>query len=292
MNLLSLLGFIIHHPLNSGGRIAALRRFAQWQIASRLIRQPIAMPFVGETRLLSSTGMTGATGNWYNGLHEPEEMAFVLHALRAGDLFVDIGANVGSYSVLAAGAAGAEVIAAEPLPATYATLAANIRLNDLTALVDARCCGLSDQPGELRFTAGLDTMNRVALPDEAVPTEVVPVTTLDQLCGSRMPSVIKIDVEGHELAVLAGGAAVLAAPGLQAVLMETNGSGDRYGHGDEQIIAQMQGHGFSACRYDWRTRALTRADRGAANTIFVRDPAAMTARCQTAAQFRLVNRMV
>lgn len=47
--------------------------------------------------------MTGATGNWYCGLQEYEDMSFVLHALRPGDLFVDVGANIGSYSILAAG---------------------------------------------------------------------------------------------------------------------------------------------------------------------------------------------
>ena len=47
-----------------------------------------------------AAGMTGATGNVYCGLHEFEDMALVLHALRPRDLFVDVGANVGSYTVL------------------------------------------------------------------------------------------------------------------------------------------------------------------------------------------------
>jgi hypothetical protein len=50
----------------------------------------------------ATSGMTGATGNLYVGLHEFEEMAFLLHFLRPGDLFADVGANVGSYTILAA----------------------------------------------------------------------------------------------------------------------------------------------------------------------------------------------
>ena len=75
--------------------------------------------------------MTGATGNWYCGLHEHDDMGFALHFLRATDCLFDIGANVGSYTVLAAGGAGARVVAVEPIPSTFRALRANVRLNDL-----------------------------------------------------------------------------------------------------------------------------------------------------------------
>ncbi|TMC68336.1 MAG: FkbM family methyltransferase, partial [Chloroflexi bacterium] len=91
----------------------------RWQFVSRLIAGPIALPFVEGTSLFAMRGMTGATGNWYCGLHEVREMAFVLHLLRAKDHFLDVGANVGSYTVLAGGAVGARVTAVEPIPETF-----------------------------------------------------------------------------------------------------------------------------------------------------------------------------
>ena len=99
--------YILRHPLNRGRPARALSRFIGWQVQSRLT-SPIAVPFVDGTRLLVSRGMTGATGNIYCGLTDFEEMAFVMHALRPDDLFLDVGANVGSYTVIAAGAAGAK----------------------------------------------------------------------------------------------------------------------------------------------------------------------------------------
>jgi hypothetical protein len=68
-----------------------------------VLGEPVAMPYVNETRLLVKPGMAGATGNVYAGLHEYEDMAFVLHALRPSSRFVDVGANVGTYTVLAGG---------------------------------------------------------------------------------------------------------------------------------------------------------------------------------------------
>lgn len=288
MRLVSLLRFVLSHPLNRGAKAAALARVVRWQIASRLIDRPVFLPFVDDTGLLTTRGMTGATGNFYCGLHEVPEMGFVLHALRPGDLFVDIGANIGSYSVLAAGAARARVVCAEPIAATFARLLANLRANGLDQ-VEAHCCGLSDAPGELAFTASLDSMNRIALPHETASTVVAPVTTLDALIGDRAAAIIKIDVEGHEQSVLAGGEKTLRRSDLAALVVETNGSGAKFGRNDDALVATLRAAGFTPCVYDPYARRLAPLTHPADNTIFVRDLPAMNARCRNAPRFKLVN---
>ena len=289
MGVLATLRFVADHPLNRGGRIAALSRFARLQLAGRLIRRPFALPFVGETNLFVQNGMTGVTGNWYCGLHEPDEMSFVLHALRPGDIFLDVGANAGSYTVLAAGAARARTIAIEPLPRTFARLQANVRLNDLEDMVEAHCCGLSASPGKLQFSSEHDTGNRVAIPGETRATVSVPVRTLDEVCGDRRPRVIKIDVEGHELSVLEGGAGTLSSPEVEAVLMETNMSGKLYGVDDGALFATMRDYGFWPFHYDHGTRELLAYREGQPNTVFARDGDRMTSICKAAPKFKLVN---
>jgi len=99
----SLLKFVWHHPLNASGQLAALWRVLRWQLTARLMPGLIELPFVQGTSLFAMRGMTGATGNWYCGLHEVHEMAFVLHLLRPGDHFLDVGANVGSLPCWPAG---------------------------------------------------------------------------------------------------------------------------------------------------------------------------------------------
>ena len=120
-HFIQLFRFAWNHPLNQGERRTAINRVIRWQLASRMMPGPIALPFVIGTQLFATRGMTGATGNWYCGLHEYEDMSFVLNALRPGDLFVDVGANIGSYSILAGGG-GARVIAIEPIPSRSAVL--------------------------------------------------------------------------------------------------------------------------------------------------------------------------
>ncbi len=139
-------------------------------------------------------------------------MGLVLHALRPGELFLDVGANIGSYSILAAAGAGSQVFAVEPILQTFADLTANIRVNSLDRLITAHRVGLSDKPGTLSFTTRQDTVNHVLAAGEDADSEEIIVTTMDALCESQVPTLIKIDVEGHELAVLTGAEKTMAGP--------------------------------------------------------------------------------
>lgn len=105
--------------------------------------------------------MTGATGNIYTGLHEFTDMMLTLHFLRRGDLFLDIGANVGTYAVLASGVCGADTWAFEPDPGTVSDLKSNLAINGLEELVTVYDIALGASEGEVGFTIGLDTANRV-----------------------------------------------------------------------------------------------------------------------------------
>ncbi|MFN7135762.1 MAG: hypothetical protein ACK4N5_27060, partial [Myxococcales bacterium] len=108
------LRFLSAHPVASRRLPHALLRWARWQAGSRLLGGAAIMPFVGGAVLAVERGMTGATGNVYAGLHEFEDMAFLLHYLRPNERFVDVGANVGSYSVLAGAVCRARGLAFEP----------------------------------------------------------------------------------------------------------------------------------------------------------------------------------
>jgi FkbM family methyltransferase len=287
--MLNLLKYVWAHPLNSGAKLAATWRVIRWQIASRLVVGPIAMPYVAGTWLFATRGMTGATGNWYCGLHEVNEMAFVLHLLRPGEHLVDVGANIGSYTILAAGGAKAQVTAFEPIPSTFSHLQRNVLLNGLSEQVQCFQAGLSDAPGSLRFSSGLDTVNHVLALGEDLASVDVPVLCLDDVVKQNAPTLMKIDVEGHELSVLRGGSKTLADKRLLAVIMETNGSGARYGVGDEQLLKVMHEHGFAPYGYDPFKRQLIDVSASNGNTVFVRGKAEVESRVKSAQRFKLVN---
>src|SRR4029453_12291641 len=175
----------VRHPLNRGRPLKAIWRYLRWQTSSLLAPGPVAFSFVNDTLLLATFGMAGATGNCYAGLYEFEDMAFIAHLLRPGELFVDVGANVGAYNVRA-GAVGARCLALEPVAATFAHLARNVNLNGLGDRVVLENVAVGARAGTVRFTEQLGAMNRVATDADRAAVEV-PVRTLDELMAAATP---------------------------------------------------------------------------------------------------------
>lgn len=283
--------FIASHPLTRDRKLAAFARFARWQIESRL-HSEVVVPWIDGTRLAVRRGMHGATGNIYCGLHEFAEMAFMLHLLRAGDLFADMGANVGSYTVLAAGVRGARVIAVEPGAAACVALAKNIALNRLGDLVSMHSVALGATVGELAFSTGQDTTNHV-LSEGDEGGQQVQQTTADALFANEAPLAMKLDMEGYEAAALAGARVTLADPGLKALIVELNGSGSRYGFDDQQTHRSLLQCGFVPHNYDPRSRVLAaREGISGQNAIYVRDADWVQDRLTASPPFKVLNREI
>src|SRR5450432_2639822 len=97
--LKKIFNFIDQHPLARRHKFKAMYRFFFWQLSQLFYPHEVIIPFVGSTKLIVKKGLTGATGNIYTGLEEFSDMGFLLHFLRKTDLFADIGANIGSYTV-------------------------------------------------------------------------------------------------------------------------------------------------------------------------------------------------
>jgi FkbM family methyltransferase len=271
------LEFILEHPLASRDRRGALLRWVRWQVGSRILPGSAVVRFANDAVLVVEPGMAGATGNVYVGLHEFEDMSFLLHFARPKELFMDIGANVGSFTVLAAAVVGCECVSLEPVRTTYDRLMRNVSINGVGPRVRALNAGAGEKPGSLRFTTNLDCVNHVAGPSDTDTDAVdaVDVTTIDALLGDRTASVVKIDVEGFETPVVAGAAAALASGRIDAIIIELNGSSSFYGYDEDALFERLVGFGLTPCAYDPLQRALTprteRSRRG--NVIFVRDVA-------------------
>lgn len=270
--MLKTLSFITSHPLTRDRPLAAIGRFVRWQVESRL-KKEVEFDWIEGQKLIVRNGMTGATGNIYCGLHEYADMAFILHVLRPGDLFIDVGANIGSYTVLASGVCRARTIAIEPDPDTARHLAANVEVNGLSQLVSVRETAVGSECGEIRFTTGRDTTNQVAAADD--PTaRIVPLITLDDIVAEQDPVVIKMDVEGFETEALLGAARILANPSLLAIEIET---------ADPKGVDILRAHGFERVSYDPVSRSIERtALSSSSNSLFIRNEPLISARVQGA----------
>lgn len=272
--MLDTLHYLMAHPIGRRTRVATLARYMAWQVCCRLRPGLHRRDWIDRTCLMVRRGMTGATGNLYVGLHEFDLTAFAMHLLRAGDCFVDVGANIGSYTVLAAGVCGASVVAFEPIPDTASGLDANIAANLLASRVQVVREAVGATSGHLQMTRSLDTTNRIVSAGASTgDTLHVPVTTLDKTLEGRAVDLLKIDVEGHELAVLQGGQDTLRR--TSAVIVEV-------GHQAHETFATLMAAGLTPCTYDGMERRLEVLHQPASdargNALFVRDAAQARAR--------------
>jgi FkbM family methyltransferase len=145
------------------------------------------------------------------GIWEPFETELIRRLTRPGDLFVDCGANIGWYSVVA-GTLGATVVAFEPMPANAALARQNITRNDLGDRVTLHECGLGAEPK--RATLELSAFNQgdhrvTAVPGGRKPTVEIQIVRLDDVLrdahDDQRPDLLKLDTQGSEVAILNGG---------------------------------------------------------------------------------------
>jgi len=293
--LLSVLSRIIRHPLNRGHELRAIWRFASWQLRARFLKRPWIVTWVGGARFIASVGDSGLTGNIYTGLLEFSEMSFLLHAFRQSDVFVDVGANAGCYTILASKVVGGKTIAFEPVPETFQRLIANLEVNGVKSLVQSHNLGLSDGPGALRFSTEQDCMNHVISPKENDENSIeIEVASIDSIVSEAV-FIMKIDVEGFEYPVLKGAAKLLSGTSLEAVILELNGSGEKYGYSDFDTVDLMRDFKFFPFEYDPFSRQLkplNGKNSRSGNTIFVRNFAEVEKRVQAAKAFEVHGRMI
>ena len=204
-------------------------------------------------------------------------MSFVLHALRPEDYFFDIGANVGSYTVLAAGGVGASCVSLEPVPGTYQSLLKNVSLNALQERVTCRNMGCGEEQGALHFTRDHGPQNKVLESDQVTENSIeIPVTTLDRLFEEmnslvgEVAAIVKVDTEGYEVPILQE-SGVLRRSAPTAFILELDGSGSRYGFDESQIHQLLTECGYKTVSYSPFHRRLEviseRQEKG--NTLYV-----------------------
>jgi len=168
----------------------------------------------------------------YTGGYEETERKFLNAFLRSGDVFVDVGANIGLYSMIVAKIVGEQgrVHAFEPCRRTFDRLKGNLQLNRRHN-VEIHPMALSDSAGELDMTVsldGYDGWNTLApqIVGNHAAVEKVQTARWDDIyasiCGERTVAMMKVDIEGWESRFLAGAQRFLSTEDAPLLQLEFN----------------------------------------------------------------------
>jgi FkbM family methyltransferase len=288
-DLQSVLLFIYKHPLSKKHRVRGFTSFLRWQISQFLSPRLVVKAWVSGLKIVVKKGMTGITGSIYVGLHEFEDMGFVLHYLDEKSYFLDIGANVGCYSLLAA-SKGADVLSFEPDKDSVSALNVNKCINNFDNITVINKA-VGNECGEVKFTEQLDTVNYV-LDSSSSGGIIVSMVNVDSIVLDERPIVMKIDVEGYEANVLDGAEKHLKN-NVTVVIVETNNSNLSYGSSNSDIFTKLKRLGFQPFTYDPFSRILSEVGpERIGNTIFLKDPVSASKRLLKADSFCTMSELI
>jgi FkbM family methyltransferase len=234
--------YVWKHPSNDGNRTRALLRATTFQVRGRMLRKRTLARLGERSVIWADLHRNGASMVVYANPPDYSEMLIWRNCLGAGDLFVDVGANVGSYAIQLA-ELGAEVIAIEPAEDTFALLKENIALNGYSIETIRAAAGSSS--GTARFSHGKDCGNCLD-PDGAA--EIV-MLTIDSVIREREVAGMKVDVEGFEIEVLRGCERALSEHRLKLIQLEWNETSTRAVGTDRRPVADLLAkHGYRLYR--------------------------------------------
>jgi FkbM family methyltransferase len=203
----------------------------------------------------------------YCGNFEWKERQFVSDYLKEGDTFVDVGANIGLFTLIASNKVGekGKVYSIEPCSKTYSRLVKNVELN---GLINVKCLqiAVSDNTGEVTMNVsldGYDAWNSIATPTAGVAfaCETVRASSLDDFVKENdlwgRVVLMKIDVEGWESHVLSGGKEFFSRKDAPVLQVEFTDEASRSaGSSCQSLYRQIEALGYQMCIYDVKSRML------------------------------------
>ena len=261
---LDILKSILLHPANSKNQINAVIRVIKYRLAIFLKKKAIYIPAFGYKMKLYLDAEFSRSYVYFTAHKNYELMNFIKKYLRPGDAFIDIGANVGVYTLLAASLVGktGTIDSFEPVPSTFKRLQENINLN-LISFAKLHPYALGENSSLISFTSDLDEVNHAVIFREnetyeskkLIEVQCHPIEEI--LPSTKSYAMAKIDVEGLELSVLKGATQMLSQHNPPVLALEINGSSERYNHSASDIINFLNKYDYHPVIYDVKTNSLS-----------------------------------
>jgi FkbM family methyltransferase len=267
VTILNTLHQIATHPANKGKVVPSLARYFNWQISKRLLGTTHRdIDFHGLKLRCHADSHSASAALYFNGMPDYREMRFMQRYLRAGDSFLDVGANVGVYTLLAAALVGptGRVDAFEPGEKAMRYLTTNVELNQL-GQVAIHAKALSDSPGIQGFRQTADdctaTLAVGNLQNANEEIRQIPCTTLDDYAPYTNWAMAKLDVEGAEPLILRGARAHLARGNPPVLQIEMDGYSSRFGYGTDEFIEFLKSFNYGTAVYSPEDNAIEMTSR-------------------------------
>ena len=236
------------------GKLRAAFRAFGWYARKRFLKGPERGVIFGDRVFhFYKDGFASNSIKLFGEWNDYDALHFIDTWLRPDHHYLDVGANVGVFTLLASKhVKDSQIVCVEPGRKQLAQLRENLAANGLHPTVLPFC--VSDQPGTLRMTLE-DAASHVALESDHGASEEVEVKRIDDIVPDEVYALLKMDVEGVELKALNGAIRLIRENKLPAILFELNGASERFGIPPTAVPEFLEGLGYQLGIYRHDERA-------------------------------------
>lgn len=258
---LNTIGYIWSHPNCRHQNAESILKFICWQFYKRLTHRNLDLQLLPDVKIRCYPDSRSAASVLYCGLYDYDEMNFLLRYLRPEDSFLDIGANVGVYTLLAASKIrSGSIYSFEVLPKNYERLQENIRINQFPQ-VKTYEIAVSDQTGAIALNLAEGDSMPFITHVAANNTITVPTDTLDNLLKNQPLAnltLAKMDIEGAEILALKGALSLLKQQRPRVWILEINDTVSHFGHQKQDLVDFLHSYGYNLYRYSADSNQISR----------------------------------
>ncbi len=239
---------ILKHPCNKGKILNTITRLIWWKCNQLWIQKPTIIELEKGIKCICYPDSSYAGMVVYTKLPEFYEMQYVKKHLRQNSIFVDIGANIGVYTLLASSKISeGRIFAIEPASIPFGRLCENIKLNGIGNRVSLLNIIMSDKVGKEKFIEH-ETSELSHINPSSKGGILKESTSLDELLSKnriKKVDILKVDVEGGEGRVFDGALDHLKRKDIKRIVVELNKNNVLYGTNHGQIGKLLQAHGYT-----------------------------------------------
>jgi FkbM family methyltransferase len=248
---------VLSHPTNKSHQLKTIMRVVWWKLNQLFFHLPTLVEISPGVKCICYPDSSFGSLIVYVTLPEFLEMHFVLAVIEPKDTFIDVGANIGVFSLLAASKINqGKVYAFEPLALPLQRLQENSFLNNFHSSIIPFNFVISEHNGMINFEEHpASEESAISLQEHSSSSKIqkYKTITLDNFIKQKSLKAIKllkIDVEGAELSVLKGATKALENQRVQMILVELNPQSQQYGYTQTQTLEFLQKHQFKCFLLD------------------------------------------
>jgi len=246
---------LVENPCNRNKKFLFLLKLLWWKVNQKFVRLPVVIPLFKNIKCICYPQSSFGGLIVYTTYPEYSETRLVQKLLRENSVFIDVGANIGYYSLLAASIIKkGKIFAFEVDKRALNNFYENINLNKLEDKIDVIEKLVSDKDGYERFIVSSESeVNRIVGESENNKDFLkFPCIKLDSFAKEKNISFIdflKIDVEGAEYKVLKGAEELLKEKRIKYLLFEVNKNLKDYGKSKKDVFEMLSNFGYRIYKF-------------------------------------------